>query len=97
MYLATLLVWYVLFVEVVIEHGCSFDTELCLEGARLVVDAHVDHTTVVTSLMSSCNQYHTCKMHVTLNSVLKDQISRPVFQLLKIGNQDSIEYKFCRT
>ena len=55
MHLATLLVGDVLFVEVVVEHGCSFDTELCLEGAGLVVDAHVNDTTVVTSLMGSCS------------------------------------------
>ena len=55
-YLSTLLVGYALLVEVVVEHGCSLDAELCLEGAGLVIDAHVNHTAVVTSLVGSCNQ-----------------------------------------
>ena len=55
-YLSTLLVGYALLVKVVVEHGCSLDAELGLEGAGLVVDAHVNHTTVVTSLVGSCNQ-----------------------------------------
>ena len=55
-YLSTLLVGYAFLVEVVIEHGRSLDAELGLEGARLVVDAHMNHTAVVTSLVGSCNQ-----------------------------------------
>lgn len=55
-YLSTLLVGYALLVEVIIEHGRSLDAELCLEGTWLVVDAHVNHTAIVTSLVRSYNQ-----------------------------------------
>ena len=53
-YFATFLVWYVVFVAVFVGHVQAFHTQFCFQGARSIVDACMDHTTVVSTLVSRC-------------------------------------------
>ena len=54
-YLATFLVGHIVGVTVLVHEGRTLDTQLRLEGAGQVVDAGMDHPTVVTRLVRRCH------------------------------------------
>ena len=55
-YLSTFVVWDMIVITVLVGQMEPLHTEPGLERARYIVNASMDHTTVVTTLVHSCQQ-----------------------------------------